>query len=229
MLWLLCVVVPVLGFVPPSYNETVWEAFAAKVLVNPFPVPSADPYDDPNFNTTWADSVCAVSYLDSARKTYELVDFPTRHAAESNGSFVTHLHPCGLCSTLLDLSIYMRYRDLTNPVRKCALKSFFEGQKAALECLVKIGFSEPCAKIWLFDALNTRKRCLGVCLLDWAEGLPPNEPPNSTTLNPCIQCDEDKSGPIFKVVAGRTRRDSGLASAINRPPDSIYNVTHYYF
>jgi hypothetical protein len=81
----------------------------------------------------------------------------------------------------------------------------------------------------MYDAKNTRKDCLWICLYEWAIGAPNNIPTNSTNLNPCIKCDEDKSGPIFKVVAGRTRRDSGLKSSINRPPNSIYEVTHYYY
>ena len=47
-------------------------------------------------------------------------------------------------------------------------------------------------------------------------------------LNPCIQCDEDESGPVFKAVAGRTRRNSGLASALCRPCESVASVTHQY-
>ena len=38
-------------------------------------------------------------------------------------------------------------------------------------------------------------------------------------LNKCLQCDEDKSGPIFKWYAGRTRRNSGIHSEIDRPED----------
>ena len=36
-------------------------------------------------------------------------------------------------------------------------------------------------------------------------------------LNPCLECDEVKSGPLFKYYAGRTRRDSGIVSSIPRP------------
>ena len=49
------------------------------------------------------------------------------------------------------------------------------------------------------------------------------------SLNKCIQCDETDSGPLFKQFSGRTRRDSGLTSAIERPPDSIFQVEHYYY
>lgn len=40
-------------------------------------------------------------------------------------------------------------------------------------------------------------------------------------LNPCLQCDECRSGPVFQKVAGRTRRASGLESAIARPPEDV--------
>lgn len=38
-------------------------------------------------------------------------------------------------------------------------------------------------------------------------------------LNPCLQCDEDKSGTLFKYYSGRTRRNSGIKSEIDRPED----------
>ena len=44
-------------------------------------------------------------------------------------------------------------------------------------------------------------------------------------LNPCLNCDEVQSGPLFKYYAGRTRRDSGIKSSIPRPPSQIYNMT----
>ena len=48
------------------------------------------------------------------------------------------------------------------------------------------------------------------------------------SLNPCIQCDEDESGPIFKLVSGRTRRNSGLASGLCRPCETVFPLTHSY-
>ncbi len=49
------------------------------------------------------------------------------------------------------------------------------------------------------------------------------------TLNSCLQCDEDKSGPVFKFFSGRSRRNSGIKSEIDRPNDQIYNMTHCYY
>jgi hypothetical protein len=48
-------------------------------------------------------------------------------------------------------------------------------------------------------------------------------------LNKCLECDEDISGPIFKYESGRTRRNSGIKSEIDRPIDQIYNLTHCYY
>ena len=58
-----------------------------------------------------------------------------------------------------------------------------------------------------------------------------NEPVNKPdgSLNNCIHCDEDKSGPYFKFYSGRTRRNSGIKSEIDRPDQQIYNITHCYY
>eukprot|EP00164_Ancoracysta_twista_P010752 GFYU01016339.1.p1 GENE.GFYU01016339.1~~GFYU01016339.1.p1 ORF type:complete len:250 (-),score=37.89 GFYU01016339.1:401-1150(-) len=216
-------------FVPPTYNRTVVDAFTSKVLLNPSNISTTNPYSDPNYNTSNPDTICAVQYPNiNNRSTYYLRNFTSPAAAEAAGAFVTHLHPCGLCSTTQDLAIYMNYSDLTNPVRDCAIKSIISDQWA-LQCLMDIGFTAGCSQIWLQDAMNTRQHCLDICLQAWMEKWPNNIPANSTNLNPCIACDENISGPIFKVVAGRTRRASGLKSSINRPADQIYPITHYYY
>ena len=48
----------------------------------------------------------------------------------------------------------------------------------------------------------------------------------SGQLRPCLQCDEDNSGPGFKYSAGRTRRNSGIESAIPRADSELYPVDH---
>lgn len=45
---------------------------------------------------------------------------------------------------------------------------------------------------------------------------------NSGKLNACLWCDEKTSGPGFKYAAARTRRGSGLPSAIPRPNDRLF-------
>eukprot|EP00924_Labyrinthula_sp_SR-Ha-C_P006811 maker-scaffold_8-snap-gene-1.42-mRNA-1 protein AED:0.33 eAED:0.35 QI:0/0/0/0.75/0.33/0.25/4/0/258 len=45
-------------------------------------------------------------------------------------------------------------------------------------------------------------------------------------LNPCLQRDECRSGPIFQKIAGRTRRNGGIESAIQRP--DVIPIDHNY-
>jgi hypothetical protein len=47
-------------------------------------------------------------------------------------------------------------------------------------------------------------------------------------INDCLQCDEDQSGPVFKSVAGRTRRNSGIPNAICRPCSDVQPLVHAY-
>lgn len=85
----------------------------------------------------------------------------------------------GLCSTLQDLSIYMKDHDLTKPVRECGMLTVVDEKvcrslgwelllsraiQLAMDCLLKIGFTYPCAQIWMFDAINTRKHCFVPCI-----------------------------------------------------------------
>jgi hypothetical protein len=46
-------------------------------------------------------------------------------------------------------------------------------------------------------------------------------------LNPCLQCDECRSGPIFQKISGRTRRNSGIETDIKRP-DVAPEIYHNY-
>eukprot|EP01126_Amoeba_proteus_P044435 TRINITY_DN4937_c0_g1_i3.p1 TRINITY_DN4937_c0_g1~~TRINITY_DN4937_c0_g1_i3.p1 ORF type:complete len:153 (+),score=13.63 TRINITY_DN4937_c0_g1_i3:205-663(+) len=124
-----------------------------------------------------------------------------------------------------DLAVYMRDVDLTGPVRKCGLEEFIS-KKWSLDCLAKIGFTPACSEVWFYDILSTRKNCLFICLWDLPD---PYNDPKTCALNACLECDEMKSGPIFKIYSGRTRRNSGLYSAIYRPPNTIYDVVHDYY
>ena len=48
--------------------------------------------------------------------------------------------------------------------------------------------------------------------------------PGKYRLNAALQCDECRSGPLFKKIAGRTRCNSGLPSAIPRPQGGAESV-----
>lgn len=137
---------------------------------------------------------------------------------------LTHFGPCGLCSSLQDLSVYVANVDLTTPVRACGFMAVNESEEASLECIRELGFTDPCAQIWFYNTRKTREACFGECLV----GLFESYHRQDGSLNDCLRCDEEMSGPIFKAVAGRTRRNSGLATAICRPCGTVRAVEHAY-
>jgi hypothetical protein len=79
-----------------------------------------------------------------------------------------------------------------------------------LACLERLGFTHPCAQIWAFNVRHTQDKCLGPCISPGFCHLPDG------TLNDCLTCDERESGPVFKAVASRTRRNTELATSICR-------------
>jgi hypothetical protein len=124
---------------------------------------------------------------------------------------------------LQDLTVYLSMPDLGDAVRECALLDLDgEHGQEAQDCILALGFTMPCAQIWVYNSINTRRSCLTECI----EAL--NEPYHLAdgSLNACLACDEEQSGPVFKAVAGRTRRNSGIASAICRPGESIAPIRH---
>ncbi|MEE2959603.1 MAG: hypothetical protein VYA34_02580 [Myxococcota bacterium] len=210
-------------WIAPAYTAEVVEKFKVKKLSNPFPNLGQDPYADPNFAAYPTDGFCGVLYEDDERLTYSLKTYTSESDAQLAGAFITHGGACGLCSTLTDLAVYIANPDLTGPVRTCGFKGILESPEANLACLTEIGFTLPCAQIWYYNTTNTRKEC-EVCfdLLNAAY----NQKDGS--LNACLQCDEDQSGPIFKAVSARTRRNSGLPTAICRPCIGVYPLVHDY-
>jgi hypothetical protein len=153
---------------------------------------------------------------------YDLVTYPSEEAARAAGAKVTHFGRCGVCSSLANLATYVRQNDLTAPVRECGLSGGSEDEHVA--CLQALGFERPCAQAWYWDTVHTKEKCLGVCLAELAN---PYQRPDGT-LNPCVQCDEDESGAVFKAVAGRTRRNSGLPNALCRPCSEVRPLVHAY-
>ena len=198
-------------------------ALRSKVPIDPIEL-DADPYQ------TWRGkeplrappgTVCGIKF-DEDLVRYRLVTFPSEAEARDAGWAVTHFGACGTCSTLQDLSVYLERPDLTAPVRKCGAL----GETASLACLEELGFTTACARTWLFDAENTRRECFAVCVVSWIEGEPSAD--SAGRLNRCLQCDEDRSGPVFKATAGRTRRNSGIRSSIPRPDEEVAHVVHDY-
>ncbi len=218
-------------FAPPSYDNAFIQALVDNWgLAVAYAALTSDPYATPPPPDDPPDMVCGVLPLgppDAAPRPYALVTYASESKAQEQGAAVTHFGHCGVCSTLTNLAVYMRNSDLTAPVRACGFSSAPDGGTAFdgdVACLIGLGFDLPCAQAWAYDTQNTRATCLTVCLANLSA--PYNLPDGG--LNPCLACDEQQSGPIFKAVAGRTRRNSGLPNAICRPCSEVQPLVHSY-
>ena len=196
----------------------------SKVPISPLLI-ETDPYLARQAGTppaASADAVCGIRF-EGDQIHYRLATFGAAAAARSAGFAITHQGACGTCSTLQDLAVYVETPDLTAPVRSCGMSV---EASTSLACLQKLGFSLACAKTWQYNIQNTRLYCFRICMLSWLQGEAPTR--QDGRLNECLQCDEDRSGPVFKATAGRTRRNSGIRSSIPRPEDEIAPVVHDY-
>ena len=208
----------------PTYSEEFIAGIEALELLDGPAILDEDPYaSEPDLQPDDT-AYCGVLMDSSGESQYRLVTYDSEQAAEDAGAKITHRGECGQCSSLENLAVYMRYPDLTDPVRSCGMTGMTQGEEANIQCLMDIGFDLPCAQIWYFNTNNTRSLCLEPCL----EALNAPNQNEDGSLNTCIQCDEDESGPVFKSVSGRTRRNSGLPSALCRPCDSVYQLVHAY-
>lgn len=212
------------AFVPRDWDAASLESIRGYGLSAPLSELSEDPYAGAAPAPAPAGEVCAVVVDDLASRAYRLETFASAPEAEAAGAHVTHDGACGLCSTLADLAVYAGTVDLTTPVRQCGIDTFVDGHEANVACLEALGFTRPCAQIWAYNTAHTRAECGAVCIrllsapYHTADG----------ELNACLACDEEESGPVFKAIAGRTRRNSGLASALCRPCDEVPRISHAY-
>ncbi|MCP4120954.1 MAG: hypothetical protein GY751_04310 [Bacteroidetes bacterium] len=218
------------GFIPKVYTADDLAALREWTLTNPMDELTSDPYDEA-FPPV-QEGVCAVVVEDRAQKLYRLENFASKTAAEDAGAILTHYGPCGLCSSLQDLSVYLEYNDLGTPVRLCNFANLFAPYQDLDNCILSLGFTSPCSDIWTYSAIYTKEVCFEPCISDilsellLGEIIPYNNPDGS--LSPCIMCDEELSGPIFRAYVGRNRRNSGIPSAICRTCDNVMPVDHDY-
>ncbi len=203
----------------PAAKELVWEGSARRDVLEWY----AD-YDED-------ESVCALKFVDADERDYVLATFDSAEAARKAGYVVTHHHHCGACSTLKDLKVYLDTPDLTTPARACAMKLI--GARSRKCFIDKVGFTPWCAEAWAANARHTRKKCKRICMKEYGffNTLRGNfsKSTNNTedgALSPCLQCDETSSGAGFKYAAGRTRRNSGIQSAIERTAGETQAVDH---
>ncbi len=209
-------------FEAPAYGDAEIEAVLAWQLLEPFAELTEDPYALPAPAEPQAETVCAVVPDPPAQRRYHLQTFASEAAARDAGATPTHVGGCGVCSPLADLAVYLRHTDLTAPVRACGLEA--SDDAALVTCLEALGFTRPCAQIWAYNTVHTRDACIIPCLA--ALDAPYHHPDGG--LNDCLLCDERESGAVFKAVAGRTRRNTGIASSMCRPCSEVRPLVHDY-
>lgn len=207
----------------PVYDAAFVAKLRAYTLSEPYAALTDNPYLSPA-PLVRPEAVCAAVFDDPDPRRYRLADYDSKAAALEAGAQVTHFGRCGVCSTLTDLAVYIEVEDLTEPVRSCGLAHLRGPPEAHLECLLGLGFTEPCAQIWYYNTRNTRSACAEPCFAALGE---PYHRPNGE-LNECLRCDEDQSGEVFKAIAGRTRRNTGLPNAICRPCAESQPLVHDY-
>ncbi len=218
------------GYEPRIFSAADIETLKTWELSEPFADLTSDPYNDPL--PPEESGVCAIVIENFAEKKYRLQSFNSEAEATAAGAFVTHLGPCKLCSTLQDLAVYLENRDLGVTVRECGVQNLLSSFPSLVDCIKNLGFSDPCAQIWAYNARNTQRRCFEPCISAVLSEailnviIPYNNPDG--TLSPCILCDEEISGPIFKAYAGRTRRNSGIPVGICRFCDEVIPIAHNY-
>jgi hypothetical protein len=211
-------------FVAPEYTIADADALLTWVLTDPPAELTTDPYASAAPTPGDPNQVCAVLIESPATKGYSVTTYDSEQAAHAAGAKLTHFGACGVCSSLQDLSAYMRNNDLTAPVRQCGL-DFISGPPAEhIQCLEDLGFSRPCAQVWYYNTLHTRSLCSTPCFATLKD---PYHLPDGT-LNECLLCDEQMSGDIFKAIAGRTRRNTGLPNAMCRPCSEVKPLVHAY-
>jgi hypothetical protein len=219
---------------PTEFPETLLQSLLELELLNDPLGISCDPYQDEDCMTTppldsldgaTTDAVCAIRFetQDSARMcdSYRLETYPDVVSAQADGAFVTHRGACGLCSSLQDLVVYMRYRDLTTLGQECGTKGLTLRENGISCFQEKVGMTEGCAAIWMSNVRSTLHNCGGLCFVEDLLDQDYNGPAPTCALSECLQCDEDNSGSVFQAFAGRTRPRSGLISAIARPCETI--------
>ena len=217
---------------PPTwqYSTEDIETLRSHVATNPIQL-DCNPYEDEGCDTTpplgkggWGDdAVCGLIYdvpsdnmvsgSSCSLTNYTIQSFQSAEEAASVNAVVTHLGHCGVCSTTQDLAAYMSHPDMVAEGRKCTNRALLSANWGR-QCYAALGFTTPCATIWAQNSINTATVCRATCVRHLFT--PANLPEPSCKLNDCLHCDEIKSGPNFQLLAGRTRRNSGLRTPIMR-------------
>lgn len=211
------------GYTAPEFDAARLASLRAWTNTVPFAELPSDPYRE-DAGVADERAVCAVVVEDAAGKTYHVETFASVEAAANAGATLTHFNPCGVCSTLQDLAVYAEQNDIGKPMQKCGVDNFGRPVADLVACVERMGMTKPCAQAWAYNSRFTQEKCIDVCFAQ----LDAPHHQRDGKLNTCLACEQRLSGPTFKVVAGRTRRNTGLAASVCLPCSDVRPVNHEY-
>lgn len=212
------------GYADPLFDDARVAALRAWTDTRPSEALSGDPFKAPPPPENEGE-MCGVVIEDANAKTYHAQTFESLDALEAAGAKLTHTGACGVCSTLSDLAVYALEKDIGRPVQKCSVDTFGRPVADLTACIVdRLGMTKPCAEIWAYNSRNTQQKCLDVCFTQ----LDAPYHQRNGALNTCIACEQRLSGPTMKAVAGRTRRNTGIASTVCVPCGEVTAIAHDY-
>jgi len=177
---------------------------------------------------SWHETRPAPSSLASKEKNICGVDgrdYPTQHSACTNETYPLHGGSCGACSNEQDIDVYRRTsQSMSVLAYQCMVKYLAGTEKSAFACFQTAGLSNDCNQCWIDNMKCSASACLWKCVwhnmirgIAWSD--------SNSTLNPCIQCDEEMCGPNFVTCAGANRRRAGIVSDISRPNVDVWKRT----
>jgi len=192
-----------------------------------------DPPQDEYQLSLWEVAVCGITYnmssLDDNKcpTEYTMQTYNSEQEMLDADAEMTHWGACGACSTTKDLAVYLEYPDLTGKGQECSVRALASTFHEGVKCFMEVGYTEPCAEMWMHNVFMTRDSCFDTCFdFTFLGDGQNNGPPPSCKLADCLNCDEKMSGPGFQTVAARSRRRSGLLSKIVRDCDNLLVVDH---
>jgi hypothetical protein len=139
-----------------------------------------------------------------------LTTVPSLADAVAAGDYVTHLGPCGACSSLQDLAVMINTDSLPMEANDCFWESGgLEDFGVARACFERLGFTSNCARIMASYQDRINRRCSSFCAafaLGQGQSAPACE--ESASCYPCVDLIEQR----YKIVAGRLDTLSGYPS-----------------
>ena len=213
-----------------DYSSEFISTLKKQKALNAVEMPPCDPYmdndcdlDSPqgDFGST---SVCGIHYEDSYCTSYKLRTYPNQDLALEEGAFVTHVGPCGVCSTTQDLAALLSNVDMTTASENCEVKSA-AGQSKGRQCFEGLGLSSSCANMWAHAARQNERHCAVKCVVSDLRDIAYQGGAPTCSLNACLRCNADHSQGTFEKFAGRTSQSSGVLSSIAQPCSDLAHIT----